>query len=58
MGLEISKHYSYSFHLMSARLYEDINYHGTIFFSGNWPSLKNFNFDMTLIWESIEKPKM
>ncbi len=32
IGLEISKHYSsYSFHLMSAKLYEDIiGYHGGI----------------------------
>ncbi len=28
MGLEISKHYAYSFHLISAKLYENIAYHG------------------------------
>ena len=45
MGLEISKRFSsYSFHLMSAKLYEDISYHGgiqAITFLGNWPSFKN-----------------
>ncbi len=30
MGLEISKCYSYSFHLMSIKCYEDIGYHGGI----------------------------
>ena len=42
MGLEISKRYfSYSFYSMSAKLYEDIGYHGgiqaIIFFLGNRP---------------------
>ncbi len=53
MGLEISKRfYSYSFHLMSVKLYEDVGYRGgiqAITFLGNRPSLKknvalrNFN---------------
>ena len=30
MGLEISKRYSYSFHPMSAKVYEDIGYHAGI----------------------------
>ena len=46
MGLEISRRYfSYSFHLMSAKLYEGISYHGgiqAITFLGNRPSFKNF----------------
>ncbi len=54
MRLEISKHYSsYSFHLMSVKLYEDIGFHGgiqAITFLGNQPSFKNFvallNFNM------------
>ncbi len=28
MRLEVSKRYSYSFHKMLAKLYEDIGYHG------------------------------
>ncbi len=45
MGLEISKRYSYSFHLMLAKLYEDIGYHAgihAIAFLGNRPSFKIF----------------
>ena len=46
MGLEISKrYYSYSFHPMSAKLYEDVDYHGgiqAITFLGNRPSFTNF----------------
>ncbi len=46
MGLEISKCYSpYSFDPMSAKLYDDIGYHGgiqAITFLGNWPSFKTF----------------
>ena len=52
-GLEISKGYSYSFHLISSKLYEDSGYNGgiqSITFLGNWPSLKHFvvfwNFNM------------
>ena len=45
MGLEISERYSsYTFHLMSVKLHEDIGYHGgmhTINFLGNRPSFKN-----------------
>ena len=40
MGLEISKHYC--FHPMSAKLFEDIDYHGGIHaftFRGNQPSV-------------------
>ncbi len=54
MGLEISKRYSsHSFHLMPAKLYEDIGYHGgiqAVTFLGNRLSFKNFvalwNFNM------------
>ncbi len=54
MGLEISKRYfSYSFHPMSAKLYEDIGDHGgiqAVTFLGNQPSYKHFvtlcNFNM------------
>ena len=46
MGLEISKRFSsYSFHLITAKLYENISYHGgmqTVTFLGNRPSIKNF----------------
>ncbi len=46
MGVKISKCYSfYSFHLMLAKICEDINYHGgiqAITFLGNQPSFKNF----------------
>ncbi len=40
MGLKISKRYSsYSFHLMSVKLYEDIGYyHWVLYFS--WQSAK------------------
>ena len=45
MRLEISKSYfSYSFYPISAKLYEDIGYHGgilTLTFLGNRPSFKN-----------------
>ena len=45
MGLEISKRFSsYSFHLMSTKLYEDISYHGgtqAVIFLDNRPSYKN-----------------
>ena len=62
MGLEISKRFSsYSFHLMSAKLYKDISYHGgiqTITFFGNRPSFKNFvvlwNFNMGSQWENLK----
>ncbi len=43
MGLVISKRYSSSFHPMSAKLYEDIGYHGgiqAVTFLGNRQSLK------------------
>ena len=43
MGLGISKRYSYSFHLISATLYEDIEYHSRIRavpFLGSRPSIK------------------
>ncbi len=44
MGLEMSKRYcSSSFLQTSAKLYEDIGYHGAIeaiYFLANWPSLK------------------
>ncbi len=46
MGLEISKSYSsHSFHLMSAKLYEDLGYHARIqavTFLGNRLCFKNF----------------
>ncbi len=46
MGLEISKRYSIlQFHPMSAKLYEDIGYHGgtqAITFLGNQLSFKKF----------------
>ncbi len=50
MGLEISKHYSsHSFHLMSAKLYEDIRGHSATMveyrlslFLAVSPSFKNF----------------
>ena len=62
MGLEMSKRYfSYSFHLMSAKLYEDIGYHGgieAITFLGNWPSLKFFCHFEILTCESMGKPKV
>ncbi len=43
MGLAISKRYTYTFHLMSSKLYEDSGYHGriqAITFLGNQPSFK------------------
>ena len=45
MGLKMSKRYfSYSFHLISAKLYEDIGYHGRIqnYFSLEIRQFKNF----------------
>ncbi len=61
-GLEISKRFSsYSFHLMSAKLYEDIGYHGgiqAITFIANWPSFKNLWHFEILTWESMGKRKM
>ena len=47
MGLEISKRYStYNFHLISAKLYDDIGYHdgiqANITFLGNQPSFIHF----------------
>ncbi len=62
MGLEISKRYSsYSFHLVSAKLYDDIGYHGgiqAITFLGNRPSLKaSWHFE-TLTLESMGKANM
>ena len=50
MELKISKRYSsYSSHLLSAKFYEDIGYHGGIqgviffiIFFGSRPSFKNF----------------
>ncbi len=54
--VEISKRYSsYSFHPVSAKLYEDIGYHGgiqAIAFLGNWPSFE------ILTWESMQKTKI
>ena len=54
MGLEISKRFSsYSFHMMSVKLYEEITYHDgiqAITFLGNQPSFKT--------WGSMGKPKM
>ncbi len=45
LGLEISKRYSsYSFHPISAKIYEDIGYHGgiqAVTFRGNRPSFNN-----------------
>ncbi len=44
MGLEISKRYSYSFHLMSVKLYVGIGYNGGIqpvTFLGNRPIFLN-----------------
>ena len=44
MGLDIPKHNSYIFHPMSAKLHEDIGYHGgiqAITFLGNRPRFKN-----------------
>ncbi len=62
MGLEISKRFSsYSYHLMSAKLYEDISYHGgiqAITFHGNWPSFKKIMALQILTWESMGKSKM
>ncbi len=61
MGLEISKRYSYSFHLMSVKLCENIGYHGgiqAITFLGNRPSFKNFVALEILTWESMGKPKI
>ena len=43
MGLQISKRYSYRFHPMSVKRYEDIGYHGgikAITFLGDRPSFK------------------
>ena len=64
MGLKISKRYfSYSFHPMSVKLYEDIGYHGgiqAVTFLGNQPSFKKIvalgNFNMG--GGSMGKPKM
>ena len=62
MGLEISKRYSsHSFHLMSAKRYEDIGYHGAIqaiTFLGNRPSFKMLWHFEILTWDSMGKPKM
>ncbi len=62
MVLEISKRYSsYSFHLMPAKHFEDIDYHGriqAITFLGNRPSFKKMWYFDILTWESMGKPKM
>ncbi len=61
MGLEVSKDYSYSFHLMSVKLYEDIGYHGGIqalAFLGNRPRFKIVWHFEILTWDSMGKPKM
>ena len=44
MGLKISKRYAYALHPMSAKLYEDITYHGVkvITFLANRASFFNF----------------
>ncbi len=45
MWLAISKRYSYSFHPMSIKLHEDIEYHGgiqAVTFLGNRASFKHF----------------
>ncbi len=59
MGLQLSKRFSsYSFHLMSAKLYEDISCHGgirAVTFLGNQPS---FVALWILTCESMGKPKM
>ncbi len=50
VGLEISKRYSYSFHPKSAKLYEDIDYHGGIqanTFLGNLRSFKK----IVVLWK-------
>ncbi len=56
MGLEICKHYfSYSFHLISTKLYEDLDCHNgiqAVTFIGSRPSLK---VCATLNWESMGK---
>ncbi len=61
MRLEISKRYSYSFHSMSAKFYEDIGYHGgiqVVTFFGNRPSFTNFVAFEILTRESMGKSKM
>ena len=65
MGLEMSKRYSYSFHPMSAKLYEDIGYHGGIqamwntgYFLAIIQVLKILLHVEILTWKSMGKPKM
>ena len=59
MRLEISKSYSYSFHLISSKLYGDIGYHGGIqaitFLDNMGQVLKTlWHFDI-LTWDSVGK---
>ena len=61
MGLEISKCYSYSFHSMSAKLYEDIGYRGEyrpLLFLAVAQVLKILWHFETLTRESMEKSEM
>ncbi len=67
MGLEMSKRYfSYTFHPISAKLYESIGYHGGIqasTFPGNWPSFKNLKWPFKwhfeiLTWSQWETPNL
>ncbi len=57
MGLENSKRYSYSFHQISAKLYEDIGCHGgiqAITSLGNRPSSKMlWHFEIST-WENCK----
>ncbi len=60
MGLEISKGCSsYSVYLISAKLYEDIDYHcgiQGITFLDNWPCFKNLLLHFEILTrESLEK---
>ncbi len=64
-GLGISKYYfSYIFHLISSKVYEDICHQGRIeavIVLGNWPSFSLFIFFShfeILPWKSVENPKM
>ncbi len=52
-GLQISKRYpSYSFHLISAKLYEDIGYHGVIQ-AANFLDTQS-TFTTFMVWKSME----